>query len=358
MSEPNGADLKEKAYSEERAKWELEKLKAEVRHLSRPWLRTPASWVAVATTLIALAGASFQWYRSDIDYKLADIKKERAAFETEKLERLRTQYSEEIRRTQTKLNDLLKRTSIASGELNKAENRLKALGRQLPSTPANRAAVKQAEDSLSSVREANAEVSAQTKRTSNTLTGLLELLRRPQSLQAEVEVRVVDPSSGRDVNGLEIVAAPVSHLSSTLVFPELSSPATARLYRGLYYVWARGKVGEQTLEGEKVKVDLISSDRVKVVVSAPPRPQGSAPSNIALTIEGEPGEEIQIWYRGDRETGEAPIVYTGTLGPDGRVTVSVPRAYLLLGRPVRRGGKVLGLHNETGAQITVPMPKE
>ena len=88
-----------------------------------------------------------------------------------------------------------------------------------------------------------------------------------------------------------------------------------------------------------------------------------ANEKIDLTIEGEPGEEVQIWYRGDRdrdpEEGDpAPIVYTGKLGPDGRVTVSVPRAYLILGRPVRRGGTPLALHSETGRSKTVRFPKD
>lgn len=39
-----------------------------------------------------------------------------------------------------------------------------------------------------------------------------------------------------------------------------------------------------------------------------------ATETFELTIEGEPDEEVQIWYRGDRETGDSPIVYTGNLG--------------------------------------------
>lgn len=77
---------------------------------------------------------------------------------------------------------------------------------------------------------------------------------------------------------------------------------------------------------------------------------------IDLTIEGNPGEEFQIWYRGDRDSEEedpAPIVYTGNLGEDGKVTVSVPRAYLVLGKPVRRGAIPLELYREQGNAATV-----
>jgi hypothetical protein len=65
-----------------------------------------------------------------------------------------------------------------------------------------------------------------------------------------------------------------------------------------------------------------------------------------LTIEGTPGEEVQIWYRGssDTEQGDpAPIVFTGRLGSDGRVTVVVPQAYLVVGKPNRRGGMPLDM---------------
>jgi cellulose biosynthesis protein BcsQ len=86
--------------------------------------------------------------------------------------------------------------------------------------------------------------------------------------------------------------------------------------------------------------------------------RAAATDGISLTIEGDPGEDVQVWFRGDRETGDAPIVYTGKIGSDGRVVVSVPRAYLMLGRPVRRGGIPLDLQNEKGSTRTVRLPKE
>ena len=79
-------------------------------------------------------------------------------------------------------------------------------------------------------------------------------------------------------------------------------------------------------------------------------------NEISLTVEGNPGEDFQVWYRGDRETGEAPIVYTGKIGTDGSATVPVPRAYLVLGRPGRRDGVPLELHLESGASKTVRLP--
>ncbi len=82
-----------------------------------------------------------------------------------------------------------------------------------------------------------------------------------------------------------------------------------------------------------------------------------AKDEISLTIEGEAGQEFQIWYRGNQDAGEAPIVQTGKLGADGRLTVQVPRAYLLLGKPVRAEGVPLDLQQEAGASRTVRLPK-
>jgi hypothetical protein len=82
--------------------------------------------------------------------------------------------------------------------------------------------------------------------------------------------------------------------------------------------------------------------------------------NITLIVEGEPGDDVQIWYRGDRDADTvdpAPIIYTGRFGSDGRVTVSVPRAYLVLGRPVRSGAIPMALMNETGPTKTIRLPK-
>ncbi len=165
---------------DEKAQWEIKKLKAEVQQLSRSWLRTPASWVVIATTLAALAGAWFQWYKSDIDFQLAEIKRERTAFETEKLERLRAQHSAEVQRAKVQLNQLLEKTAAVSANLELAEKKLKALGNQLSATPASQAAVRQATESLRSLRAANAALSAQTEKTSDALGGFLKDLRPPQ----------------------------------------------------------------------------------------------------------------------------------------------------------------------------------
>ncbi|HEY4647690.1 MAG TPA: hypothetical protein VIG95_01235, partial [Gemmatimonadales bacterium] len=83
-------------------------------------------------------------------------------------------------------------------------------------------------------------------------------------------------------------------------------------------------------------------------------------TSIELTVEGSPGQEFQIWFRANPDSQSlgyfAQIVYTGEVGPQGSVTISVPRAYLMLGKPVRRAGEPLDLSNEQGPSKTVKLP--
>jgi MinD-like ATPase involved in chromosome partitioning or flagellar assembly len=83
----------------------------------------------------------------------------------------------------------------------------------------------------------------------------------------------------------------------------------------------------------------------------------SASGDMKLTIVGRPYEEVEVWYRGDRDTGEAPLVHTGKLAKDGRLTITVPRAYLVVGKPGRRSGVPLDLHNEKSSTFTYPLPQ-
>ena len=76
---------------------------------------------------------------------------------------------------------------------------------------------------------------------------------------------------------------------------------------------------------------------------------------VSVNVEGVPGEPVQIWSRGNRESGEAPILFTGKIGDNGRVSVTVPRDYLMLGRPVRSDGTPLDLLKEQAAAVTVKL---
>ena len=79
---------------------------------------------------------------------------------------------------------------------------------------------------------------------------------------------------------------------------------------------------------------------------------------IYLTIEGEPEQAVQAWHRGNRDDespDSAPVIFTGKLGSDGRVTVRVPRAYLCVGFPEKSGCQPHHFENETGDNVTVSL---
>jgi hypothetical protein len=64
--------------------------------------------------------------------------------------------------------------------------------------------------------------------------------------------------------------------------------------------------------------------------------------DVRLTIEGEPGAGVQVTHRDHRDAPLDPV-YTGELGPDGRVTITVPgTSYVLLSGGYERKAVDLG----------------
>jgi hypothetical protein len=51
-------------------------------------------------------------------------------------------------------------------------------------------------------------------------------------------------------------------------------------------------------------------------------------------------------------------VFTGRIGTDGRVETPVPRGYLLVGRPTRRGGVPVPMDTAKGNTVTITLPPE
>lgn len=82
---------------------------------------------------------------------------------------------------------------------------------------------------------------------------------------------------------------------------------------------------------------------------------------IYLTIEGESGREVQVWYRGDQGSDlpdPSPVVFTGKLGSDGRITVRIPRAYLCVGFPEKYRCNPYHFEKETGDNVTISLKAE
>ena len=71
---------------------------------------------------------------------------------------------------------------------------------------------------------------------------------------------------------------------------------------------------------------------------------------VSLTIVGEPGEEVRVVYRSNADP-QPPPVWEGKLGQDGRETITVPRAYLVvIGKSEQA---VLSLHESEDTAVTV-----
>ena len=71
---------------------------------------------------------------------------------------------------------------------------------------------------------------------------------------------------------------------------------------------------------------------------------------VSLTMVGEPEEEVRVVYRSNADP-QPPPVWEGNLGRDGRETIEVPRAYLVV--VGKSGQAVLRLHESEDTALTV-----
>jgi hypothetical protein len=78
----------------------------------------------------------------------------------------------------------------------------------------------------------------------------------------------------------------------------------------------------------------------------------SKDATTSLTILGRPGESVRVIYR-DRGDEPPPPVWVGQLGADGRVTLDVPQAYLLVQGD--KGQAILRLFETRPASETVDL---
>ncbi len=71
---------------------------------------------------------------------------------------------------------------------------------------------------------------------------------------------------------------------------------------------------------------------------------------VTLTIEGEAEEQVRVLYRSNADP-QPPPIWEGKLGVDGRTTISVPRAYLVV--VGASGEAVLRLHESEAPEQTI-----
>jgi len=156
----------------EKLRWEIEKLQAEAEHLRRPWLKTPASWVAIVTTMVALAGVALQSARSNREYELAEIRHEKTQLDIVRAEEVRKQTEASLRKVQAQ-------RARAEKEFEVLQRQINGLKAQLPSTPEAQAAFSKTKESLEALKAAGTELDAQTDQAVGELEALGETLREP-----------------------------------------------------------------------------------------------------------------------------------------------------------------------------------
>jgi hypothetical protein len=72
--------------ADDKLDWEIQKLQAEVSNLRKPWIQQPSSWTTLMTVFLGIAGIGIQAFFSQKDYKIAQIKTERAILDQVKAE--------------------------------------------------------------------------------------------------------------------------------------------------------------------------------------------------------------------------------------------------------------------------------
>lgn len=173
--------------TETKLRYEIEKLKAETHHLTRPWLRNPASWITILTTILAIGGIGFQAIRSDYEYRSSQIKLEQAKLEMEKVGDKSERLNNEVTRTEMLLKQLNEQREKAQSELASLEtqaNKLKELTAQLPvnaQTTELKEAAQKASRSIDQLRTINKQSVGQAEETAGNLRAIRESLSAPQS---------------------------------------------------------------------------------------------------------------------------------------------------------------------------------
>lgn len=167
---------------ETKLRWEIDKLKAETKNLTRPWIHNPASWIAIVTTVIAVGSVLFQAIKSDYEYRRSEIKLEQAKLEIVKAEDKSEKLKDEVARVEMTLNQLNDQRQSASAELALLEEqskKLKDLVAQLPATVENKEikdVAQKTSTSLAQLRTINKRSIAQSEETAGNLRAIRESL--------------------------------------------------------------------------------------------------------------------------------------------------------------------------------------
>lgn len=123
-------ELPDSYTNEDKLNWETEKLRVETYNLKRPYLRTPSSWLTILTVILASFGVTIQYYKSDREYQLAEIKRQQTVLEVKQIESDKQQLLASISETKNSLSQLLSQREEVANKFDLLKNQLNDLENQ------------------------------------------------------------------------------------------------------------------------------------------------------------------------------------------------------------------------------------
>jgi DNA repair exonuclease SbcCD ATPase subunit len=174
--------------TEDKLRWEVEKLQAEVVNLKRAWIHNPASWFTIITAIVALVGVAIQYVKSDNAFTLSEIKRQQSELKTSETENLRQQLLSQVTQTKNDLSQLQTERDKVSNELNSLLKNAKEL-QDKANSAAEMAGIREAAqkvtNSLDELRILNQQVSDRAQETQGNLQAISTALTSgDSSLQA------------------------------------------------------------------------------------------------------------------------------------------------------------------------------
>ena len=166
-SQPGSAN-----HSEERARLECEKLRAEIKAIGKPLHKTPGFYSAVAPVALALLGLIFTWSTGWFDVQRTRVNNDKTLLEaqTERLRMERTALETQTREQQARL-------TRAEDEMNRLKEREASLTNQVARLDREREELRSAKELLE----------CQTKRLAGADAKAIQFLEQLKSLQADRE---------------------------------------------------------------------------------------------------------------------------------------------------------------------------
>src|SRR6185295_9204119 len=83
--------------SDDKLQWEVQKLQAETRNISRPFVRQPTFWIGLGTLTLSIGTNVIQFSNAERNRQLAEIKTSSLQLEARRLEAQKTELENTLR---------------------------------------------------------------------------------------------------------------------------------------------------------------------------------------------------------------------------------------------------------------------